>query len=651
VAAEASGGTQDEDGGTGRQQAIEFPAPPVSEARTESERRPALGAVVGALGIVYGDIGTSPLYAFDQSLKVAGSSDAETILGVLSLIFWCLAISVTLKYVVVMMRADNEGEGGILALLALAQRRLNQIGSWPRIAVNLALIGTALFFCDALITPAISVLGAVEGLELLDPAFGRAVIPVTLGVIVALFWIQRSGVEKIGRAFGPIMVVWFVALAVSGLASIISAPVVLKAINPVYAVSVLINHPGIALALIGAVFLSVTGGEALYADMGHFGKQPVRVAWFSLVWPALLLNYLGQGALRLRGGGAEHAMYALVPQTVLPLMVVLATAASVIASQAVISGAFSVARQAIQLDLLPRMRVLQTSAHEQGQIYVPIVNLLLFVFVCAFVLGFGSSDALGGAYGAAVVGTMFITTILGAFVAVTQWGWPLWAVGGLFSGLLCLDGIFVVGNMTKIPDGGWVPLTLAMWLYSVFSIWRSGRVDLRRALAALAQPLSTLSKLLEDAYRVPGTGVFLASHPEYIPSALIRNFQHNKIVHERILVLNFQIMDTPRQSQTDRARVHELAPGVFAITARFGFMETPDVREALRACRSRGLRVYLEDCSFFIGQHVVVARPRPGWQGLKRRVFARLQRRSGQATEFFRMPVRDTVILNTSVEI
>ncbi|HEY1898548.1 MAG TPA: KUP/HAK/KT family potassium transporter [Steroidobacteraceae bacterium] len=623
----------------------------MSQGRSESDRRPPLSAVIGALGIVYGDIGTSPLYAFDQSLKVAGTSDAGTILGVLSLIFWCLAISVTLKYVVVMMRADNEGEGGILALLALAQRRLNQVGRWPRIAINLALIGTALFFCDALITPAVTVLGAVEGLELLDPTFSHAVIPVTLGVILALFWIQRSGTGKIGRAFGPIMVVWFVALAVSGLAAIITAPVVLKAINPVYAVQVLFSHPGIALALIGAVFLSVTGGEALYADMGHFGKQPVRVAWFCLVWPALLLNYMGQGALRLHGGGADHAMYALVPQPLLPLMVVLATAAAVIASQAVISGAFSVSRQAIQLDLLPRMRILQTSAHEQGQIYVPIVNLLLFIFVCAFVLGFGSSDALAGAYGAAVVGTMFITTILGAFVAVTQWGWPLWAVGGLFSALCCLDGIFVAGNVTKIPAGGWVPLTLAMCLYGIFSTWRAGRVDLRRALAALAQPLTTLSQLLEDAYRVPGTGVFLASHPAYIPSALIRNFQHNKIVHERILILNFQIVDKPRQSQTDRARVEELMPGVFAITARFGFMETPDVREALRACRSRGLRVYLEDCSFFIGQHVVVARPRPGWQGLKRRLFSRMQQRSSHAAEFFRMPVRDTIILNTSVEI
>ncbi|HTY49188.1 MAG TPA: KUP/HAK/KT family potassium transporter [Steroidobacteraceae bacterium] len=608
-------------------------------------------AVVGALGVVYGDIGTSPLYAFDESLKATGNAAPTTILGVLSLVFWALAITVTLKYVVVMMRADNEGEGGILALLALAQRRLNQIGLWPRVAINLALIGTALFFCDALITPAISVLSAVEGLELLDPAFSHAVIPVTLGVIVALFWIQRRGTDRVGRTFGPIMVVWFLALAVTGAVAITARPVVLASVNPVWGLRLLAHDPARAFGLIGAVFLAVTGGEALYADMGHFGKRPVRVAWFTLVWPALIINYFGQGALVLGGTVPDHAMYALVPQAVLPPMVVLATAASVIASQAVISGAFSVARQAIQLDLLPRMRVLQTSAQEQGQIYVPVVNLLLFVCVVGFVLAFGSSDALAGAYGAAVVGTMFITTILGAFVAVTQWGWPLPAVGALFSALLAVDAVLVAGNVTKIPAGGWVPLTLAMWLFGVFSTWRSGRVDLRRALAHLAVPLTKLAELLQDAYRVPGTGVFLASHPQFIPSALIRNFEHNKVAHERILVLNFEIVDTPRQSRADRARSRELMPGVYAVTARFGFMETPDVREALRACRTQGLRVYIEDCSFFIGAHVVVARPRPGWQGLKRRMFARMQRRSSQAADFFRMPVRDTIILNTSVEI
>ena len=613
--------------------------------------RVSLPAVLGALGVVYGDIGTSPQYAFDQALTEVGGTSQDAILGVLSLVFWALAITVTLKYVVVMMRADNDGEGGILALLALAQRRLNQIGLWPRILVNLALVGTALFFCDALITPAISVLSAVEGLELINPDFSHMIIPITLVVLVILFWIQRHGTAQVGKAFGPVMVVWFLVLAISGVPFILAHPVVVLAVNPLYALKILLHAPGTSLGLIGAVFLCVTGGEALYADMGHFGKQPVRIAWFALVWPSLVINYFGQGALRLQVGPGDQAMFHLVPQALLLPMVILSTAASVIASQAVISGAFSVARQAIQLDLLPRMRILQTSAEEQGQIYVPVVNGLLLVFVVLFVLAFRSSAALGGAYGAAVVGTMSITTVLGAFVAVTQWGWKPIVVGGLFSVLLCVDGVFVAGNVTKIPAGGWVPLTLALLLFGVFSTWRSGRVDLRRALAQLAVPLTKLSTLVGDALRVPGTGVFLASHPSYVPSALIRNLEHNKVAHERLLILNFEIVDTPRQGSGDRVRVQELMEGVFSITARFGFMETPDVREALRACRSRGLRVYIEDCSFFIGQHVVVARPRPGWGGLKRKLFARLQRRSSQAADFFRMPVRDTVILNTSVEI
>jgi KUP system potassium uptake protein len=614
--------------------------------------RAALPGVVGALGVVYGDIGTSPLYAFEQSLGAAGAHDPRTVLGVVSLIFWALAISVTLKYIVVMMRADNQGEGGILALLALAQRRLSQIGPWPRLILNLALAGTALFFCDALITPAISVLSAVEGLELVDPGFARVVIPVTLLVIVLLFAIQKRGTARVGGAFGPIMVLWFLALAISGGSAILVRPMVLESINPRYAVALLTHSPGTALAIIGAIFLSITGGEALYADMGHFGKKPVRIAWFALVWPALLLNYMGQGALLLSSAHeVKRPMYALISPGMLPAMLALATAATVIASQAVISGAFSVARQAMQLDLLPRMRILQTSAMEQGQIYVPAINGLLLVAVVGFVLGFGSSDALGGAYGAAVVGTMTITTVLGAFVAATQWGWPKVAVTAVFGILLFMDCVYVAGNVTKIEAGGWVPLTLAVLLYGVFNTWRGGRVDLRQALAQMAVPLGKIPKLIADAPRVAGTGVFLASHPEFVPSALIRNLEHNKIVHERMLILNFEIMRTPRQSQADRARVQELAPGTYGVTARFGFMETPDVREALRACRSRGLRVYLEDCSFFIGAHVVVARPLPGWQGLKRKLFARMQRRSASSAEFFRMPVRDVVILNTVVEI
>jgi len=612
----------------------------------------SLTAVIGALGVVYGDIGTSPLYALDATLTVAGRFDSELVLGALSLILWALTISVTIKYVSVIMRADNDGEGGILAMFALAQRQLIPGSHWARIAVWLALAGTAFFFCDSLITPAVSVLSAVEGLEVLNPQLKSAVIPVTVGVIAGLFAYQRRGTARIGSLFGPIMVMWFAVIGLTGAVAIRHDPVVLVALNPLYGIELLAHRPGVALAIIGAVFLAVTGGEALYADMGQFGKEPVRLGWFALVWPALILNYFGQGALLLaQGKYLPLALYLLVPAPARPWMVLLATAATVIASQAVISGAFSMARQAVQLDLLPRIRVLQTSATEQGQIYVPVVNWLVFIAVIAFVVGFGSSEALTGAYGAAVVGTMLVTTILGSFVALTQWSWSKWSVGSLFGMLMVVDTIFVLGNMTKLPSGGWIPLALAVLLFTVFMTWRSGRLELRAALAKMAVPRADLPKLLAGTYRVHGTGVFLASDPNLVPSALIRNIEHNGVAHERLIILNVEVMRTPRQDPVRRVEMEESLPGVYLVHARFGFMETPDVGEALKSCRVRGLRVFTEDSSFFVGQHVVRARPLPGWRGLQRRLFAWMQQHSTQAAEFFRMPFRGVVILNTVVEI
>ena len=616
------------------------------------QRRLTLSSIVGATGIVYGDIGTSPLYALQGAVDASGTFNTEAVLGVLSLIFWSLTISVTIKYVTVIMRADNEGEGGILALFALAQRRLITGSTWAKVAVGLALAGTAFFFCDALITPAISVLSAVEGLELLNPGFKRAVIPITLLVITLLFAYQRRGTAKVASLFGPIMVVWFVVIAITGAVPIARNPQVLAALNPWCGLGLLGHRPQVALAIIGAVFLAITGAEALYADMGHFGRRPVRVSWYVLVWPALVVSYFGQGALLLELGKPDaHPLYHLVPGALLPWMVILATAATVIASQATISGAFSMARQAVHLDLLPRLRVLQTSALEQGQIYVPIVNWLVFIAVCGFVVGFGSSNALGAAYGAAVVGTMVVTTILGAFVAATQWNWPTWQVAGVFSVLLVTDCAYVAGNLTKVPNGGWIPLTLGAALCLIFTTWRSGRLELRAALAKMAVPRSETGKLVSGVHRVPGTGVFLASNAHLVPSALIRNIEHNHVVHQRVIILNVEISDTPRQDPVRRLRVEEVAPGVHFITARFGFMETPDVAEALKACRARGLRVFTEDSSFFVGRHVVRARPLPGLRGLQRRLFARMQLYSTQAAEFFRMPFRDVVVLNTAVEI
>jgi KUP system potassium uptake protein len=610
-------------------------------------------AVLGAMGVVYGDIGTSPLYALEASLNAAGEPmNRLAILGVLSLIFWSLLIVVTLKYVVLIMSADNEGEGGILSLFALVERTLTAGTRWQRTIVMLAALGAALFYCDALITPAISVLSAVEGLQNLNPDMAKAVVPVTLLIIVALFTIQHRGTERVGRMFGPIMALWFVALAVTGVMAILRNPAVLVALSPSYGVWLLLQRPGVALAILGGVFLAMTGGEALYADMGHFGKTPVRVAWFCMVWPALVLNYFGQGAMILQHPETAHLpLYQLVPVSVLPFMVLLATVATVIASQATITGAFSVTRQCIQLDFLPRLRIRQTSAREHSQIYVPAVNWFVLLAVCLFVLGFRSSDALGAAYGAAVAGTMFITTLLGTQLALAQWHWPRWRVGAVFVPLMLVDCVYLTGNLTKFAQGAWVPLTLAGVLFSIFMIWRSGRRLLRRALRSVAVPLSQLSKLLANVPRVPGTAVFLASDPDHVPTALLRNLEHNHVAHERIVFLNVEITRTPRQDPTDRVRIATLMPEIYTITARFGFMETPDVSEALKQCRVRGLKLFGQDCSFFLGWHLVAPRPRGGYEGIRRRLFALMQRSSAQAVEFFRMPERRVIVLATQVEL
>jgi KUP system potassium uptake protein len=610
--------------------------------------------VVGALGIVYGDIGTSPLYAFKESLAAAGggAGKAAEILGILSLIFWSLLVLVSLKYVLLLLRADNAGEGGILSLVALVQQKVGQTSAWARRAIAIGVLGTALFFCDALITPAVSVLSAVEGMELLGGRLEDYVLPITIGILVALFAIQRRGPERVGRMFGPIMLVWFAVLALTGIHALVKAPEVLVALNPVYAVALLGTHPLLALTILGSVFLAVTGGEALYADMGHFGRKPVRIAWFLLVWPALLLNYFGQGALLLHARSAvEQPFFSMVPGGLLPLLIVLATAATVIASQATISGAFSVARQAIQLDLLPRLMIHQTSASEHSQIYVPSVNVFMLAASVMLVLGFQSSSNLAGAYGASVVGTMLLTTVLGAVVARLHWRWPRWLVGLVFGGFLLVDLSFVAGNATKIPHGGWVPLSIATLMFLLFKTWRDGRIALRRELTRRAVRLDRLPELLGQATRVPGTAVFLVSHAEFIPTALLRNLEHNHVCHERVLMLNMEIVRTPRYTGP-RAWVETLQPNVYAVRARFGFMETPDVTEALRCARQRGLKHLDEDISFFLGWHLVRARPRHRFlKDLKYRVFAYMQRRSAQAAEFFRMPTHGVMVLATDIEL
>jgi KUP system potassium uptake protein len=580
-----------------------------------------------------------------------GAGAVPEILGVLSLIFWSLLILVTLKYVLLLLRADNAGEGGILSLVALIQQKLGAGDPWLKGAISLGVLGTALFFCDALITPAISVLSAVEGLELLNADLHRLILPITAGIIIGLFAIQSRGTEKVGRMFGPVMLLWFAVLGVLGAISIAKDPAVLMAVDPRYGISLLYTHPILALVILGTVFLCVTGGEALYADMGHFGRVPVRVAWLGIVWPGLLLNYFGQGALLLGSAApVSQPFYGLVSASLLPFLIILATAATIIASQATISGAFSVARQAVQLDLLPRLMVLQTSAHSRGQIYVPSVNVFMLVSVLIFVFAFRSSSALAGAYGAAVVGTMLLTTLLGALVARLHWNWGLWRVAAVFGSFLLVDLAFVLGNATKIPHGGWVPLAIAAAMYFLFITWRDGRVRLRAELHRRAVRLDELPKLLEGATRVPGTAVFLVSNAGFVPTALLRNLEHNHVYHERIVMLNLEITRTPR-FVGPRAWVETIQPNVHAVHARFGFMETPDVSEALRSARQRGLREIDDELTYFLGWHLVRARQRPGYAGLKSRLFAYMQRRSAQAAEFFRMPARGVIVLATDIDL
>lgn len=611
-------------------------------------------AVLAALGVVFGDIGTSPLYAFKEAVAAAAIAlgTREAVLGVLSLIFWSVLLVVSVKYVGLMLRADNDGEGGVLALLALVQLKSPATSVWTRRALALGVLGTALFYCDALITPAISVLSAVEGLELLDPTLERAVVPATIVIVILLFGIQSRGTARIGRYFGPIMILWFTALAALGLNAIAANPAVLSALHPLHAAQVLTGSPGVSLTIIGAVFLALTGAETLYADMGHFGARAVRLAWFGVVWPSLMLNYFGQGALLLGAEALiERPFFTLAPAPLLPVLVVTATLATVIASQAVISGAFSITRQAIQLDLLPRLTIRQTSETEQGQIYVPLVNTLMLLAVGLFVVGFGSSSALSSAYGAAVIGTMLITTLLGAIVARSVWAWGLPAVAAVFAAFLLVDLVFLVGNLGKIPSGGWIPLLLAAVLFGVFVVWRDGRVMLRAELAARAVPLREAGRLLEGVTRVPGTAVFLASNAGFVPTALLRNLEHNHVLHEQVIILHMAIARVPRADAAQRVRVEEIAPGMLALRASFGFMEQPDVRVALRAARTLGVRLSPKRTSYFVGWHLVRARPHSGWLGLKLRLFAWMQRRSAQAAEFFNMPTRGVVVLASDIEL
>ena len=610
--------------------------------------------LLGVLGVVYGDIGTSPLYAFKASLdlfKGVAITNVE-VLGILSLIFWSLALIVTIKYVILVMSADNRGEGGILALMALAQR----VASGTAMRQVLALVGIAgacLFFGDGIITPAISVLSAVEGLEVSAPDLQAVVLPLSVAIIVVLFAMQYRGTHSVGRVFGPVMTVWFLIIGVLGLLEVVQYPYVLLAISPTYAVALCIQYKGLSFIVLGAVVLCVTGAEALYADMGHFGAKPIRYAWIGLVLPCLVLNYFGQGALVLHDpGAAENPFFLLGPAWTRYPMVALATVATVIASQAVISGAYSMTRQCMQLGFLPRMTVRHTSTTEEGQIYVPQVNSALMVGVVILVLAFKTSDNLASAYGIAVTGTFICTAVLAMVVFRRQFHWSRLAAVAVFGSYFVIDGVFFSANTLKVVEGGWVPLALGLFLTVLMTSWKRGRDLMLARWQQDSMPLAPFLARLPPSrtVRVPGLAIFLTGNPDYVPTSLLHNLKHNKVLHEKVLFVTVQNEDVPEIAPARRAAVSELAPGVNRVVLRYGFMESPNIpRELEELGASIGFDPM--QASYFLGREVIVPAMAPKMPWWRLWLFLVMARNAVPATEFFRIPSDRVVELGVRVAI
>jgi KUP system potassium uptake protein len=611
---------------------------------------------LAALGIVYGDIGTSPLYAFRESIggPFGAGTGPDAVIGVLSMIFWAVTLVVSVKYVLIVLRADNDGEGGVLALLAAVLRQFPLQARARPALVAAGLAGAAMFYGDAVITPAISVLAAVEGLHVIAPAAGSLVVPVSIGVLAALFSIQRFGTAAVGGVFGPVMLVWFAALAVLGAAQIAAHPQVLIALSPVHALQFVVHAPGLFFIVLAAVFLAVTGGEALYADMGHFGARPIRVAWFWIVMPALLLNYFGQGALLLRQPeAADNPFFLLAPTWLQPALVALATAATVIASQAVISGAFSLSSQAVKLGFVPRLAIRHTSAAGAGQIYVPLVNLLLFVCVVALVLGFGSSSALAAAYGLAVSTTMVLTTLGVIVVAVGRWGWSPLGVALSLAPLLALDLLFVAANTAKIAQGGWFTLALGGALLVLFTTWRRGR-ELMSAEQARGLDTDAFVRSLatHPPQRVEGTALFFTPAAATIPHALLHNLKHNRVLHERVFLLTIAPQNVPHMPEQDTLELRDLGGGMFHLRARLGFQDPFDIDHIARLL-GRHLDVDLvpAETSFFLSRPTVVGGKSGGMAAWRKRLFAWMARSAHPASDFFRLPPNRTIEIGTQVVI
>ncbi|HWS02418.1 MAG TPA: potassium transporter Kup [Gammaproteobacteria bacterium] len=621
--------------------------------KTPTARR---ALTLAALGVVFGDIGTSPLYTMKEVFGGHHPIDISTgnVLGILALIFWSLIIIVSVKYVLLIMRADNKGEGGIMAMLALVLRTHPTGTRKGAVLAVLGLFGASLFYGDGIITPAISVLSAVEGLRVAEPALGTWVVPLSLAVLIALFSIQSHGTHRVGAWFGPIMSVWFLMLLVLGIINIIQAPQVLAGVNPLYAYHFFMDHQDYGFLVLGAVVLAVTGAEALYADMGHFGRSPIRNAWFYLVLPALVANYFGQGALLLEHPEAvTNPFYHQSPAWTLPILITMATLATLIASQAVITGAFSVTQQAIQLGYLPRMQIKFTSAKEMGQIYIPLINWALLLGIVALVLGFKSSSELAAAYGIAVTGTMLIDTLLAFVVVVNLWKWNrVLAVIGLCF-FLSIDLAYFIANSTKILDGGWFPLLIGLLVFILLSTWKRGREllmqGLRRESLSLEPFLNQL--IAHPPQRVPGTAVFLTADPVGIPHALLHNLAHNKVLHERVVFLTVVTEPVPRVLKTERITVSDLGNGFYRAFVRYGFMDTQDIPKALIQCAARGLEFELMQTSFFLSRETIVASKIPGMAPWREHLFIQMARNAEGAMTFFKIPTNRVIELGSQVEI
>jgi len=632
----------------------------MSKTEAASVKRPAYLAMMslGALGVVYGDIGTSPLYALRESFEAHGLAVMqENILGVLSLVFWSLLIVISVKYLTVVMRADNEGEGGILALTALIIPNRDQPARPDRrrwLLVLVGLFGTALLYGDGMITPAISVLSAVEGIQVATPVLKPYILPISSVILIGLFLIQRHGTGAVGRIFGPVMILWFSILAVLGLPHIFSNPQVLAALNPVHAIRFFANNGWNGFLALGSVFLVVTGSEALYADMGHFGKSPIEISWYSLVFPALVLTYFGQGAFLLdHPEGIVNPFYLMAPGWAVWPLVIVATGATIIASQALISGAFSLTMQAIRLGFLPRMRILHTSASESGQVYIPAVNWGLMIAAVGLVLGFRSSSALAAAYGIAVAMTMVITTMLIYVVMREVWGWSAGLAGIVGVGFLIVDLAYFGANLFKIPDGGWFPLVVGAGIFTFMTTWKTGRrllaVRMRQDELVIERFVGSVAK--KDAVRVPGTAVYMYSHSGGTPPALLANLRHNGVLHDTVVLLSVKTADVPRVPRVARAEVWDLGLGFFQVVLTYGFMEEPDVPRALAEITMKGFGVDPDDTVYVLGRETVLATDRPGMAIWREKLFALMSRNSMNAVRFFRLPSDRSLEIGVNVEI